>query len=47
MTTTAIDRGMPIEQVQTLLGHEKIDTTLMYAMVNQTNVKNAHKKFLG
>ena len=34
-------------QVQTLLGHEKIDTTLMYAMVNQTNVKIAHKKFLG
>lgn len=43
MATTAIDRGMPIEQVQTLLGHEKIDTTLMYAMVNQTNVKIAIK----
>jgi site-specific recombinase XerD len=47
MATTAIDRGMPIEQVQKLLGHEKIDTTLQYAMVKQSNVKLAHKKFMG
>ena len=46
MATTAIDRGMPIEQVQKLLGHEKIDTTLQYAMVKQSNVKLAHKKFM-
>ena len=46
MATTAIDKGMPIEQVQKLLGHEKIDTTLHYAMVKQSNVKNAHRKFL-
>ena len=39
MATTAIDKGMPIEQVQRLLGHEKIDTTLHYAMVKQSNVK--------
>ena len=47
MATTAIDRGMPIEQVQKLLGHEKIDTTLHYAMVKQSNVKLAHKKYMG
>ena len=47
MATTAIDKGMPIEQVQHLLGHEKIDTTLHYAMVKQSNVKMAHKKYIG
>jgi len=45
--TMAIDKGMPIEQVQQLLGHEKIDTTLHYAMVKQSNVKNAHRKIMG
>lgn len=44
--TMAIERGMPIEQVQHLLGHVKIDTTLHYAMVNQTNVRNAHRKYI-
>lgn len=47
MATTAIDKGMPIEQVQQLLGHQKIDTTLHYAMVKQSNVKMAHRKFIG
>ena len=47
LATQAIDKGMPIEQVQRLLGHVKIDTTLHYAMVNQSNVKMAHRKFLG
>lgn len=47
LATMAIDKGMPIEQVQRLLGHCKIDTTLHYAMVNQNNVKIAHRKFLG
>ena len=46
MATKAIDKGMPIEQVQILLGHSKIDTTLEYAMVNQNNVKTSHKKFI-
>lgn len=46
LATTAIDRGMPIEQVQTLLGHVKIDTTLHYAMVGQNNVKNSHRKYI-
>jgi len=46
LATRAIDKGMPIEQVQRLLGHVKIDTTLHYAMVNQTNVKNSHRKFI-
>lgn len=46
LATQAIDKGMPIEQVQRLLGHVKIDTTLHYAMVNQSNVKMAHRKFL-
>lgn len=47
LATMAIDRGMPIEQLQKLLGHQKIDTTLQYAMVKQSNVKLAHKKFVG
>lgn len=47
LATMAIDKGMPIEQVQKLLGHVKIDTTMHYAMVNQSNVKNAHRKFIG
>ena len=46
LATIAIDRGMPIEQVQKLLGHVRIDTTLHYAMVNQQNVKIAHRKFI-
>ncbi len=47
LATMAIDKGMPIEQVQHLLGHQSIDTTLQYAMVNQINVKNSCKKFIG
>ena len=47
LATTAIDKGMPIEQLQQLLGHRKIDTTLQYAMVKQSNVKLAHKKYIG
>lgn len=46
LATRAIDKGMPIEQVQKLLGHQKIDTTMEYAMVDQENVKNSHKKFI-
>ena len=47
VATMAIDKGMPIEQVQTLLGHVKIETTMHYAMVNQSNVKIAHRKYIG
>ena len=47
LATTAIDKGMPIEQVQQLLGHQRIDTTLRYAMVKQQNVKQAHRRFIG
>ena len=46
MATRAIDKGMPIEQVQKLLGHSQIDTTMQYAIVNQTNVKTSHRKFI-
>ena len=46
LATKAIDKGMPIEQVKTLLGHSQIDTTMEYAIVNQANVKNSHKKFI-
>ena len=46
MATRAIDKGMPIEQVQKLLGHQQIDTTMQYAMVNQSNVKSSHKKYI-
>jgi len=47
LATMAIDKGMPIEQVQQLLGHQSIDTTLQYAMVNQANVKSSCKKYIG
>ena len=47
LATTVIDKGMPIEQLQTLLGHARIDTTLMYAKVKQSNVKLAHRKYIG
>lgn len=47
LATMAIDKGMPIEQLQQLLGHKRIDTTLQYAMVKQSNVKLAHKKYIG
>ena len=47
LATMAIDKGMPIEQLQKLLGHQRIDTTLQYAMVKQSNVKLAHKKYIG
>ena len=47
LATSAIDKGMPIEQVHHLLGHQKIDTTMHYAMVKQQNVKLAHRKFIG
>ncbi len=46
LATMAIDKGMPIEQLQRLLGHQRIDTTLQYAMVKQSNVKIAHKKYI-
>ncbi len=46
MATRAIDKGMPIEQVQKILGHSQIDTTMQYAIVNQLNVKTAHRKFI-
>ena len=47
MATNAIDKGMPVEQVQKLLGHSKIDTTMQYAMVDQNNVKISYRKFIG
>ena len=47
LATMAIDKGMPVEQLQKLLGHQRIDTTLQYAMVKQSNVKIAHRKYIG
>ena len=46
MATRAIDKGMPIEQVQKILGHSQIDTTMQYAIVNQNNVKSSHRKYI-
>ena len=46
MATRAIDKGMPIEQVQKILGHSQIDTTMQYAIVNQNNVKISHQKYM-
>lgn len=46
LATHAIDKGMPIEQVQKLLGHAKIETTMHYAMVSQNNVKASHRRYL-
>jgi len=47
LATMAIDKGMPVEQLQKLLGHQRIDTTLQYAMVKQSNVKIAHRRYIG
>lgn len=47
LATMAIDKGMPVEQLQCLLGHKRVDTTLQYAMVKQSNVKIAHRKYIG
>ena len=47
LATKAIDKGMPVEQVQILLGHTKIDTTMHYAIVDQTNVRNSYRRFIG
>ena len=46
LATKAIDKGMPVEQVQRLLGHAKIDTTMQYSMVDQNNVKQSHRKYI-
>lgn len=46
LATKAIDKGMPIEQLQTLLGHSQINTTMEYAIVNQSNIKTSHKKYI-
>lgn len=46
MATRAIDKGMPVEQVQKLLGHSQIDTTMQYAIVNQSNVRESHRKYI-
>ena len=46
MATRAIDKGMPIEQVQKILGHSQIDTTMEYAIVNQNNIKTSHRRFI-
>ena len=46
LATKAIGKGMPIEQEQKLLGHQKIDTTLMYAMVDQDNVRDSHRRYI-
>lgn len=46
MATRAIDKGMPIEQVQRILGHSQIDTTMQYAIVNQNNVKSSHQRYI-
>ena len=46
MATRAIDKGMPIEQVQKILGHSQIDTTMQYAIVNQNNVKASHRRYI-
>lgn len=46
MATRAIDKGMPIEQVQKILRHSQIDTTMQYAIVNQLNVKNSHQRYI-
>ena len=47
IATVTIDKGMPVEQVQKLLEHEKIDAALHYVMVKQSNVKNTHRKYIG
>ena len=44
LATNLIDRGMSIQEVATILGHEKLDTTMRYVYVNNTNVKNSYMR---
>lgn len=44
--TDALDRGMPVEEIQQILGHENIATTMIYAEVSEKNVKTHHKKYI-
>lgn len=46
MATRALRAGMPIEQIQVILGHSSIETTRIYAKVNQDDVKYAHRKYV-
>ena len=45
--SAALSKGMPIEQVQKMLGHEEISTTLTYLMITDSTVKSSHRKYLG
>ena len=45
IATDLLNRGMPIEQVKEFLGHEKLDTTMIYCMVKAENVQSSHKKY--
>lgn len=45
LATNLLDKGMPLEQVQRILGYKKIETTLIYANVNQQMTRMNHQKF--
>ena len=47
MATTALEKGLPIEQVQRVLGHSQISTTLLYTVIKDSTVKSSHRKYLG
>ena len=46
VATQALHRGMPIEQIQKMLGHSNIETTLIYAQSIDEDLKTAHEKFI-
>ena len=44
LATNLINRGMPIQEVARILGHDKIDTTMTYVYINNERVKNSYQK---
>lgn len=44
--TLALRRGMPIEQVSKMLGHEQLDTTKIYLDLTEDDLRQAHKKYV-
>ena len=44
--TDLLRAGMPIEEVKEYLGHEKLDTTMIYCTVSRDNVRNSHKRYM-
>lgn len=46
MATDALNRGMNVAEVKEILGHEKLDTTMIYAKISHDSVKFNHKRYI-